>query len=64
MVRWSRKEGVCFVMTESEPGKASGWSAWYTDGKWNVQEKAKKAAAKKKASKKKVTKPAPEIETA
>ena len=31
-------------MTEKD-GKATGWSAWYQDGQWQVDEK-KKAAKK------------------
>lgn len=37
-------------MSEVE-GKATGWSAWFTDGKWVIEQK-KKAAPKKTAAKK------------
>lgn len=42
IVRYSRKTKQQYVMTESEPKKATGWSAWYTNGKWVVEEKKKK----------------------
>ncbi len=47
VVRYSRKTKQQYVMTENAEGKATGWSAWYTDDKWAVEEK-KKAAPKKK----------------
>lgn len=58
VVRFLRKTKEQYVMTEIDK-KATGWRAYYRDGKW-VEEQAekkkpakKKAAAKKKASKKK-----------
>ena len=42
IVRYSRKTKEQYVMTEVN-GKATGWKAFYTDGKWAVEEpKAKK----------------------
>jgi len=51
IVRYSRKTKQQYVMSENEAGKATGWSAWYDDGKWQEQA-AKKPAAKAKAKKK------------
>ncbi|GAB2930212.1 type I DNA topoisomerase [Hafnia psychrotolerans] len=34
MVRFSRKTKQQYVSSEKEDGKASGWSAFYVDGKW------------------------------
>jgi DNA topoisomerase-1 len=55
MVRFLRKTREQYVMTELE-GKATGWRAYFRDGKW-VEErpapKARKKAAKKKAGRKK-----------
>ncbi len=42
LVRYSRKTKQQYVMSENEEGKASGWSAWYVDGKWSVDDKRKK----------------------
>ncbi|WP_158970151.1 type I DNA topoisomerase [Paraglaciecola sp. L3A3] len=42
IVRYSRKTKQQYVMSEKEDGKASGWSAWYTDGKWKAEDKRKK----------------------
>ncbi|MCC5824827.1 type I DNA topoisomerase [Alkalimonas sp.] len=39
IVRWSRKTKQQYVMTESN-GKATGWSAWFENGRWKVTEKA------------------------
>ncbi|MAD45208.1 MAG: DNA topoisomerase I subunit omega [Oceanospirillaceae bacterium] len=47
IIRYSRKTKEQYVMTEKD-GKASGWSAYFNNGKWEVQEK-KKAAPKAKA---------------
>lgn len=47
-VRFSRKTKEQYVMTEEE-GKATGWKAFYTGGKW-IEEAAKKPAPKKKAA--------------
>lgn len=38
IVRWSRKTKQQYVMTEKD-GKATGWSAWYEQGRWVVTEK-------------------------
>ena len=38
VVRYSRKTKEQYVMSEKE-GKATGWSAWYKDGKWQPKEK-------------------------
>ncbi|WP_337881408.1 type I DNA topoisomerase [Rheinheimera sp.] len=35
VLRWSRKTKQQYVMTEKD-GKATGWSAWYQDGRWVV----------------------------
>jgi len=35
IVRWSRKTKQQYVMSERD-GKASGWSAWFENGKWVV----------------------------
>ncbi|WP_166425176.1 type I DNA topoisomerase [Paraglaciecola sp. 20A4] len=43
LVRYSRKTKQQYVMSENEEGKATGWSAWYTDNKWVVEDKRKKA---------------------
>ena len=54
MVRFLRKTKEQYVMTESE-GKATGWRAYYRDGKW-VEELPPPKAVKKKAAKKKAAK--------
>ncbi len=41
LVRYSRKTKQQYVMSENAEGKASGWSAWYTDDKWKVEDKRK-----------------------
>lgn len=38
IVRWSRKNKQQYVMTEKD-GKATGWAAWYEQGRWVVTEK-------------------------
>ena len=38
VIRYSRKSKEQYVMTEKD-GKATGWSAWYVDGKWQPKEK-------------------------
>ena len=43
IVRWSRKTKQQYVMTEKD-GKATGWAAWYENGKWVVSSKDKPAA--------------------
>jgi DNA topoisomerase-1 len=61
IVRFSRKAKEQYLMTE-EDGKATGWTAHYRDGKWEIEKPAKKKKAatkkssKKKAAKKKTTK--------
>lgn len=55
LYRYSRKTKEQYVQTEVD-GKPTGWSAFYTDGRWQIVEKAapkKKAPAKKKAAAKK-----------
>ena len=42
-------------MSENDAGKATGWSAWYENGKWQEQA-PKKTAAKKPAAKSKAKK--------
>ncbi|WP_100641632.1 type I DNA topoisomerase [Alteromonas facilis] len=42
VVRYSRKTKQQYVMSENAEGKATGWSAWYTDGQWKVDDKRKK----------------------
>lgn len=44
IVRYSRKTKEQYVMTESD-GKATGWRAFYDNGRW-IAEQAKKRAAK------------------
>ena len=44
-----------YVMSENDAGKATGWSAWYENGKWQEQA-PKKTAAKKPAAKSKAKK--------
>jgi DNA topoisomerase-1 len=44
VVRYSRKTKEQYVMTEVN-GKATGWRAFYRDGKW-VEEEARKKAKK------------------
>jgi DNA topoisomerase-1 len=43
IVRFSRKTKQQYVMSEDSKGKATGWSAWYENGKWVVDDKRKKA---------------------
>lgn len=55
LVRYSRKTKEQYVQSEIE-GKASGWKAFYQDGKWvasGTANKKKKAPAKKAPAKKK-----------
>lgn len=61
VIRYSRKTKEQYVMTEVE-GKASGWKAFYTGSKWDIEipkPKVKKAAPKAKAVKAKVSKAKP-----
>ncbi|WP_339806918.1 topoisomerase DNA-binding C4 zinc finger domain-containing protein, partial [uncultured Marinobacter sp.] len=41
VIRYSRKTKEQYVMTEKEDGKATGWSAWYDNGRWVPQDKRK-----------------------
>ena len=57
IIRYSRKTKEQYVMTEID-GKASGWKAFYTGGKWDIEipkPKAKKATAKPKVTKAKAS---------
>jgi DNA topoisomerase-1 len=38
VIRYSRKSKEQYVMSEKD-GKATGWSAWYVNGKWQSREK-------------------------
>jgi len=38
IVRWSRKTKQQYVMSEKADGKASGWSLWYREGKWQASQ--------------------------
>ncbi len=40
VIRYSRKTKEQYVMTEKE-GKATGWSAYYSGGKWEIKDKKK-----------------------
>ncbi|MTJ00453.1 MAG: type I DNA topoisomerase [Marinobacter adhaerens] len=40
VIRYSRKSKEQYVMSEKD-GKATGWSAWYVNGKWQPQDKKK-----------------------
>ena len=46
LVKFSRKTKQQYVASENDSGKATGWSAWFKDNQWVVEE-AKKAAPKK-----------------
>lgn len=48
IIRYSRKMATSYLMTENAEGKASGWRAFYNDGKWDIEAR-KKAKAKTKA---------------
>ena len=54
-VRFARKTREQYVMSESG-GKATGWRAFFQDGKWVEEIPEKKAVRKKKAAKKKAKK--------
>ncbi|NRA40066.1 MAG: DNA topoisomerase I subunit omega, partial [Planctomycetes bacterium] len=57
LIRYSRKTKEQYVMTEDKDGKASGWSGYYINDKWEIaRAEKKKKATKKKAVKKKATK--------
>ncbi|MEJ2045615.1 MAG: type I DNA topoisomerase [Reinekea sp.] len=47
VIRFSRKTKEQYVMSENEDGKATGWSAYFVDGKWQVHEKTAKSKKKK-----------------
>ena len=55
-VRYSRKTAQIYVASDNEEGKATGWSAFFEEGKWVITEKkkstAKKTSAKKSSAKK------------
>ncbi|EED36866.1 DNA topoisomerase I [Luminiphilus syltensis NOR5-1B] len=63
-IRYSRKTKEQYVMTEVD-GKATGWKAFFNDGRWipegsakaKPKKKAAKAKAKKKSAKKSAAKP-------
>ncbi len=55
LVRFSRKTKEQYVQTEVDK-KATGWKAFYRDGKWEVTKPASKKAARKKSAKKKARK--------
>ena len=42
VVRYSRKTKQQYVMSEDAKGKATGWSAWYENGKWQPKDTKKK----------------------
>jgi len=46
-IRYSRKTKEQYVMTEKD-GKATGWKAFYRDGKWQQEKPAKKAVRRRK----------------
>jgi DNA topoisomerase-1 len=54
LVRFSRKTKEQYIQTEVDK-KATGWKAFYRDGKWDVEKPEKKAAAKGKKKAKKKT---------
>jgi DNA topoisomerase-1 len=43
IVRFSRKTKQQYVMSEDDKNKATGWSAWFENDKWVVDDKRKKA---------------------
>ncbi|GAB3033955.1 type I DNA topoisomerase [Bowmanella dokdonensis] len=43
LVRFSRKTKQQYVMTENADGKATGWTAWFKNGKWQAEDKRKKS---------------------
>ncbi|WP_395343070.1 type I DNA topoisomerase [Ningiella sp. W23] len=53
IVRYSRKTKQQYIMSEDENKKATGWSAWYQDGKWLADDKRKAAKPAKRKAKKK-----------
>jgi DNA topoisomerase-1 len=55
-IRFSRKNKEQYVMTEDKTGKATGWTAHYQDGAWQIELPKKKAVKKKVAARKKTVK--------
>jgi DNA topoisomerase-1 len=51
LIRFSRKTQEQYVQSEVD-GKATGWKAFYDDGKWTISAKPLKKPAKKPAAKK------------
>jgi DNA topoisomerase-1 len=47
-VRYSRKTKEQYVMTEKE-GKATGWKAWYRNGKWEEERSRGRTGGRKRA---------------
>ncbi len=41
IIRYSRKTKQQYVMSENDKGKATGWQAWFADGKWEEKKKGK-----------------------
>jgi DNA topoisomerase-1 len=56
-VRYSRKTREQYLMTEID-GKATGWRAGYSTGKWNEEATPRKKPARKAAAGKRAKKPA------
>ncbi|WP_319475732.1 type I DNA topoisomerase [Marispirochaeta aestuarii] len=54
IIRFSRKEKIHYLMSEKD-GKASGWRAYFTDGRWQQEEKKSASGSPGKTSKKKNT---------
>jgi len=46
-IRYSRKTKEQYVMTEKD-GKATGWKAYYHNGKWDQEKPKKKVASRRK----------------
>ncbi|MCV2402702.1 type I DNA topoisomerase [Marinomonas sp. C2222] len=42
VIRYSRKTKEQYVMTEKDDGKPTGWKAFYSGGKWSIEEGKKK----------------------
>lgn len=55
MIRFSRKTKEQYLMTEVD-GKATGWQAFFADGKWSEKLPAPKRTTKKKTAKKSTSK--------
>jgi DNA topoisomerase-1 len=57
LIRFSRKNKQQYVMSEDKDGKATGWTAHYIEGQWQIElPKIKKKTVKKKGVKKKSVK--------